>query len=61
MAHINKQRQIGTHTEKQMKDALNLINRSGFSLSQAAKQSNIPFPTLRRYFNKQQLGIRRCS
>lgn len=53
MAHIKKQRQIGTHTEKQMKDALNLINRSGFSLSQAAKQSNIPFPTLRRYFNKQ--------
>lgn len=53
MARQKKDRKIGKHTEAQMRDALSLI-KQGSSIRKAAQRRSIPYPTLRRYFLKQQ-------
>lgn len=47
----NTIRKIGKHTQEEMKIALNLI-KDGKKIRQAARETNIPFTTLQRYYKK---------
>lgn len=47
----NQAREIGNHTDHQMRKALDSI-KNGKSIRHVAKEYNIPFTTLQRYRSK---------